>query len=116
MMTLKLPGTITLVLEDTPEKFRPLAEEIVPPLIELLRGLCALEEKFCARGQKQRAERPGGIYSTQAHPNSKALWDYYRDQKIFYFPLHPPVFHHLPPISFYIPEIPDAVPAFLQAL
>ena len=28
MMTLKLPGTITLVLEDTPEKFRPLAEEI----------------------------------------------------------------------------------------
>ena len=79
MITLKLPGTITLALEDTPEKFRPLAEEIVPPLIELLRGLCALEEKFCARGQKQRAERPGGIYSTQAHPNSKALWDYYRD-------------------------------------
>ncbi|WP_295765634.1 hypothetical protein [uncultured Oscillibacter sp.] len=72
-------GTVRVVFEDTPEKFRTMAEGIVPPLIELLRGLCALEEKFYARGQKQRAERPGGIYSTQAHPNSKALWGYYRE-------------------------------------
>lgn len=70
---------IQVVLEDTPEKLQPLAEEILPPLIELLRGLCALEEKFYARDRKQKASRPGGVYSTQAHPNSEALWEYYRE-------------------------------------
>ena len=70
---------IQVIFEDTPEKFRPMAEEILPPLIELLRGLCALEEKFYARDQRQKANRPGGIYSTQAHPNSKALWEHYRE-------------------------------------
>ena len=70
---------VKMVVEDTPEKFRPLAGELVPPLIELLRSLCALEEKFYARDQKQRASRPGGIYSTQAHPNSGTLWEHYRE-------------------------------------
>lgn len=69
---------VRVVFEDTPEKFQPLAEEILSPLVELLRSLCALEEKFYARSQKQRAERPGGIYSTQAHPNSESLWESYR--------------------------------------
>ena len=73
-----MSNPIRLSFEDTPEKFQPLAEEIVPPLIELLRNLCALEETFYARSQKQRAERPGGVYSTQAHPGSEALWEHYR--------------------------------------
>lgn len=72
-------GSVQIVFQDTPERFRPLAEEIVPPLVELLRGLCALEEKFYARDRKQKAARPGGIYSTQAHPNSKSLWEHYRE-------------------------------------
>ena len=54
-------GSVQIVFQDTPERFRPLAEEIVPPLVELLRGLCALEEKFYARDRKQKAARPGGI-------------------------------------------------------
>ena len=72
-------GSVQIVFQDTPERFRPLAEEIVPPLVELLRGLCALEEKFYARDRKQKAARPGGIYSTQAHPNSQSLWEHYRE-------------------------------------
>ena len=76
---LSMTGSVNIIFEDTPEKFRPIAGEIVRPLTELLRGLCALEEKFCARSMKQQASRPGGIYSTQAHPNSENLWRYYKE-------------------------------------
>ena len=75
---MELPAHIKLVFVDTPEKFQPLAADIVPPLIGLLGDLCALEEKFYARDQAQKASRPGGIYATQAHPNSTALWERYR--------------------------------------
>ncbi len=76
---MELPAHIKLVFVDTPEKFQPLAADIVPPLIGLLGDLCALEEKFYARDQAQKASRPGGIYATQAHPNSTALWERYRE-------------------------------------
>ena len=74
------PPELNIVLQDTPEKFRPMAEEILPPFIALLRRLCALEEEMYARDCKLRASRPGGIYSTVAHPDSPALWQEYKDR------------------------------------
>ena len=85
---MELPAHIKLVFVDTPEKFQPLAADIVPPLIGLLGDLCALEEKFYARDQAQKASRPGGIYATQAHPNSTALWERYREAYTALLPEH----------------------------
>lgn len=41
---------------DTPEKFQPLAEEIVPPLVELLQKRNDLEAEIGERFQTLRAE------------------------------------------------------------
>lgn len=74
------PPELNIVFRDTPEKFRPMADEILPPLIGLLRSLCALEEEMHARDIKLRASRPGGIYSTEMHPDTPALWQEYKDR------------------------------------
>lgn len=69
-----------IIFEDTPEKFQAIANEILPPFIELLRNLCALEEEVYARSRRLRESRPGGIYSTVAHPDSDTLWQEYRER------------------------------------
>lgn len=61
-------------LEGTPEKFRPMAEELLPPLLELLRSLCALEAEIFARSQQLEADKlkaghpqePGGPWLERA--------------------------------------------------
>ena len=39
------PDPIQMEIADTPEKFRPMAEELVPSLVELLRQLSALSDQ-----------------------------------------------------------------------
>ena len=64
---------------DTPEKFRPLAEEIVPPLLELLRARNDLEREIHDRSQALEAEKPAlGIPRNQIHPDDPALWEEFR--------------------------------------
>ena len=71
---MKLPDNIALVLEDTPEKFQPLAEEIVPPLVELLRKRNDLEREICARALKLREEEAAaGLPLYQYTPENAAL-------------------------------------------
>ena len=41
-----------IITPDTPEKYRPLAAEIVPPLLALLRERSALEEEIWERYHK----------------------------------------------------------------
>ena len=66
-------------IQDTPEKFRSLAEEIVPPLLELLRARNDLEREIQERFQALEAEKPAlGIPKNQVHPDDPALWEEYR--------------------------------------
>lgn len=66
-------------LLDTPEKFQPIAEEIVPPLLELLRARNALEAEIHRRYQAPEAEKPAlGLPKNQMHPDDPALWEEYR--------------------------------------
>ena len=67
-----------IVIQDTPEKFRPMAAEIVPPLVELLRARNALETEICARSIKLRAEHAAaGIPQNQTGPGDQELWEEY---------------------------------------
>ena len=43
-------------IQDTPEKFQPMAEELVPPLLELLRARNDLEREIQERFQALEAE------------------------------------------------------------
>ena len=64
---------------DTPEKFQSLAEEIVPPLLELLQARNALEAEIHRRYQALEAEKPAlGLPKNQMHPDDPALWEEYR--------------------------------------
>ncbi len=74
------PPELHIDFQDTPEKFQSMAGEILPPLIELLRRLCGLEEEMHSRSVRLRKSRPGGLYSTEAHPDMDALWQEYRDR------------------------------------
>ena len=66
-------------LLDTPEKFRPMAEELVPPLVELLKARNDLEREIQERFQALEAEKPAlGIPQNQVHPDDPALWEEYR--------------------------------------
>lgn len=78
--TEKAPPELNILFEDTPEKFQAFASEILPPFIELLRSLCALEEEMHTRYRRLKESRPGGIYSTVAHPDSDKLWQEYRER------------------------------------
>lgn len=63
---------------DTPEKFQPLAEEIVPPLVELLQKRNDLEAEIGERFQTLRAEHAAaGIPPYQAGPGIEELHQEY---------------------------------------
>lgn len=71
--------TVKTVMEDTPEKFRPLAAEIVPPLVELLRRRNALEQEICTRSIRLREEKAAaGLDPHLTTPAEEALWEEYR--------------------------------------
>ena len=68
-----------IVVQDTPEKFRSLAEQIVTPLLELLRQRNELEREICARDLRIRAEKAAaGLSAGQSTPAEEALWEEYR--------------------------------------
>lgn len=69
---------VRVIFEDTPEKFRPLAGEIVPPLVELLRKRNGLEREICARALKLREEKAAaGVPAYQETPEEHALTEEY---------------------------------------
>ena len=45
-----------IIIQDTPDRFRPLAEEIVPSLLAFLRERSALEEEIWSRLDRLRKE------------------------------------------------------------
>lgn len=69
---------VKIITRDTPEKFWPLAEEIVPPLLALLRERNELERDICARSIKLREEKAAaGLSLNLTTPAEKELWDEY---------------------------------------
>ena len=58
-----------ILIQDTPEKYRPMAAEIVPPLLALLRERRALEEEIHRRYKTQRQE----FLAAGGPPNQLAL-------------------------------------------
>lgn len=70
---------VRIIIENTPEKFQPLAKEIVPPLLALLRQRNELEREICARSLKLRAEEAAaGLSPHLSTPAAEALWEEYR--------------------------------------
>ena len=70
---------VRIVMQDTPEKFQPLAEALVPPLVELLRQRNELEREICTRSLKLREEQAAaGISPHQSTPAEESLWEEYR--------------------------------------
>lgn len=66
-------------LSDTPEKFQPMAQKLVPPLVELLQKRNELEQEIYQRYQALEAEKPAlGLPRNQMHPDDPALWEEYR--------------------------------------
>lgn len=73
--------TRKFVIEDTPEKFRFMAEEIVPPLLDLLGKLNSLEAEIQQRSEildKKKLEM--GIASSQIAPGWKELMKEYGER------------------------------------
>ena len=54
---MELPKRVKLVFGDTPEKFRPYAAEIVPPLLALLEARNELEREIWVRSIRLREEK-----------------------------------------------------------
>lgn len=72
---------LTVSMDGTPEKFRPMAEELLPPLLELLRSLCALEEEIFARSQQLEADKlKAGIPKSQVAPGWSELMQEYKER------------------------------------
>ena len=65
---------VRTVFQDTPEKFRPMAAELVPPLLSLLEARNELEREICARALRLREEKAAaGLPPYQASPEEIAL-------------------------------------------
>lgn len=65
---------------NTPDKFCDMADEIVPPLVEVLRNVNNLREEMHKRYLKLKKSQPGGIYSPIEHPEAPVLWQEYRER------------------------------------
>lgn len=65
---------------DTPEKLRPMADEIVPHLTMILRDVAQLREQMTQKMHQLDEKKPGGRYSCIAHPDTPALWQEYRER------------------------------------
>ena len=70
-----------LTLKNTPEKYKKMADELLPPLLELLQKLTFLEEEIYERNKELDAEkRLLKIPSYQIHPEWKDLMDEYHQR------------------------------------
>ena len=71
-----MTDSVEIVVRDTPEKFRDMAEEIVRPLLELLWERNELEREIFTRSRELEAEKLAkGISRNQAVPEEQALWE-----------------------------------------
>lgn len=69
---------VNIIIQDTPEKFQPMAQELVPPLLELLQKRNELEQEICARSIKLREEHTAaGIPQYQTGPGDQELHQEY---------------------------------------
>ena len=70
-----------LTLKSTPEKYKKMVDELLPPLLELLQRLTFLEEEIYERNKELDAEkRILKIPSHQIHPEWKELMDEYHQR------------------------------------
>lgn len=70
-----------LTLKSTPEKYKKMVDELLPPLLELLQRLTFLEEEIYERNKELDAEkRLLKIPSHQIHPEWKELMDEYHQR------------------------------------
>ena len=70
-----------LMLKSTPEKYKKMVDELLPPLLELLQKLTFLEEEIYERNKELDAEkRLLKIPSHQIHPKWKDLMDEYHQR------------------------------------
>lgn len=70
-----------LTLKSTPEKYKKMVDELLPPLLELLQKLTFLEEEIYERNKELDAEkRLLKIPSHQIHPEWKELMDEYHQR------------------------------------
>lgn len=81
-------GNIKINMTDTPDKFYPMAEEIVQTLAEILRSVNQLEAEIYARKEEMRKKLPGGRYSPVEHPDMQMLWQEYRERYHAIFDSH----------------------------
>lgn len=66
-------------IKDTPDRFRPLADTLVPPLLDLLRARSALEGEIHDRWEElDKAKLAAGAAYNQIAPGEPALWAEYR--------------------------------------
>lgn len=66
---------------DTPEKYLPMKDILVPAVVAFLRQLCALEEEIYQRSEKMEADKlRAGIPKSQMAPGSMELWEEYRER------------------------------------
>ena len=64
--------------KNTPEKYRAMAEIIIPPLLDLLKSLTLLEEEIFERNRALDKEKEAlGIPANQVHPKWNDLMDDY---------------------------------------
>ena len=70
-----------LTLKSTPEKYKKMVDELLPPLLELLQKLTLLEEEIYERNKELDAEkRLLKIPSHQIHPKWNELMDEYHQR------------------------------------
>lgn len=73
------PAAPQVQIVDTPETYRHMADQIVPPVLELLRTLSQLEEEIFRRSQELEAQKLAkGISAHQVAPGWEALIKEYR--------------------------------------
>ena len=70
-----------LTLKNTPEKYKKMAEKLLPPFLELLQKLSLLEEEIYERNKELDAEKMVlKIPSHQIHPKWRDLMDEYHQR------------------------------------
>ena len=69
---------MNIILKNTPETYKKMVDEIIPPLLELLKELTLLEEEIFKRNHELDVEKSIlNIPSNQIHPKWKELMTEY---------------------------------------
>lgn len=72
---------MNIALRNTPEKYQPMASEMIQSLLELLKELTSLEEKIFKRNHEMNAEKAAlNISSNQTHQKWKELMTEYESR------------------------------------